>query len=435
MKKFMMILSAAFLLASGAAAQSFDPAAQARRLSGSDAEIADPAKASKAKTWQTRGDVYLEAAQGMGTVLFRGMPLRDLSLMVSQKPASTSEKEIQGSRFKVLSYPGTDVYTTMGDTVAFWKAAEGARPDAAEVSLAAYRKAIELDPKMERRVAGNMKSAMNQLRQEADFAYIEGDLPLAARGFGKVYDNSTPPVFTPDTLAAFNAASLFTNLEDYDQAIRYFLECLKYDFDDEGKVYSFLYNCYQAKGEKENAGAILERGVQKYPDNAVLLENLIAFYHAEGKDPGQIVSITEQALAKDPNNPVYHYSMGILYKNLGEAEKAEASLKQAMELNPDDYAAGLHLAELYLTQAEKAQQAIQDIPVNEQARQDEKLAEMNDYYHRALPLLEKTHTSRPELLPVVETLRSIYFRFREESPEMMQNYTKYNDIFNSMTGR
>ena len=32
----------------------------------------------------------------------------------------------------------------------------------------------------------------------------------------------------------------------------------------------------------------------------------------------------------------------------------------------------------------------------------------------------------------VELLKSLYFRLRDESPEMMDNFNKYNELFKSM---
>jgi tetratricopeptide (TPR) repeat protein len=431
MKKIVLFF-AAFCVAGSALAQ-VNPADLTKKMAASDAAIANASQASKAKTWQTRGDVYLEVGQDVSKYLLPGMSVSTLrnSLRLNN-PESTRQEEHRGVQYKVLTYPGVDIYATPGDTVIFWNVTRELYKDPIGESLAAYRKAIELDPKMENRVKSNMTLALDQYRQNADFAYRQNDLLRAADYFAKIYNNSLPPVFAPDTLAAFNAATLYVNQEDYDNAIKYYLECKKLGYEEDGELYFNLYYCYNAQDDKDKAAAILEEGVQKYPENSKLLESLIIVYTASGKDPGDIIKLTEAAIANDPNNATNYNTMGLIYKNLGDNEKAEAALLKAAEMDPNNASAALNLADLYLNLAEKARVEWNEIPYNEKARQDAKLAERNDYYRKALPLLEKVQTLVPDLPPVVERLRYIYFNFRDEGPEMEQNYKKYYDLFQTL---
>lgn len=438
MKKFLLFTAASLLLGVSAQAQKalvVDEDILNRRMANSDAEIADPSKASKAKTWQVRGDIFLEVGQGMGKYLFRTMPVREIYMLFQEDPNSTVEEEVRGVRYKRLSYPGTDIYTTMGDSVAFWKVTEHIREGAIDTALNAYERAIALDPKMARRVEENMKLAMNQLRQDADFAYQSGSMLAAATSFGSIYDHSVPPVFTRDTLAAYNAAQLFAGEQHYDEAIGYYLDCLKQGMTDDGNIHYSLYICYNAAEQPDQAAAILEEGVQKFPNNARLLESLVNLYVSQGKDPKEIIPATEAALTKDPNNTGLLYSLGVLQKNLEDYPKAEETFQKILKLDPDNFNAVFNLADLYLRQAEKARKELEDVPTNEPARRDEKTKEVDGYFRKAIPLLEQSYTARPDVGVIVQLLRSIYFRFRDESPEMQANYDKYDAVFKSLEGQ
>ena len=60
------------------------------------------------------------------------------------------------------------------------------------------------------------------------------------------------------------------------------------------------------------------------------------------------------------------------------------------------------------------------------------MAKLNEAYAKALAPLEKAHSINPEEPITVELLKSLYFRLRDESPEMMDNFNKYNELFKSM---
>jgi len=63
---------------------------------------------------------------------------------------------------------------------------------------------------------------------------------------------------------------------------------------------------------------------------------------------------------------------------------------------------------------------------------DAEMAKLNEAYAKALAPLEKAHSINPEEPITVELLKSLYFRLRDESPEMMDNFNKYNELFKSM---
>ena len=432
MKKIVLFFSALCLVGSSALAQ-INTADLTKKMAASDAAIANEAQAAKARTWQSRGDLYLEVGQGISKFMLPAMPASSLKAFLKEDPKSTRVEEVRGEQQKILTYPDVEVYTNMGDTVLSWKMTKELHEDAIGESLAAYRKAIELDAKMANRVKPNMTMALDQYRQNADFAYRQGDMLRAAGYFAKVYDNSLPPVFEVDTASAFNAATLYANQQDYEKALKYYLECKKLGYDEEGEIYFSLYFCYNALDDKEKAAAILEEGVQKYPENSKVLESLITVYTEVGKDPAEIIKLTEAAIANDPTNPINYNTMGLIYRSLGDNEKAEASMLKSLELDPNNAGVQLNLADLYLNLAQKAHDEWNEIPFNEKARQDAKLKERNDYYRKSLPLLEKVQAAYPNLYPVVERLRFIYFNLRDESQEMMGNYNKYNELFKTLS--
>jgi Flp pilus assembly protein TadD len=49
---------------------------------------------------------------------------------------------------------------------------------------------------------------------------------------------------------------------------------------------------------------------------------------------GQAVRRFEQSVAVNPENPVYHYHLGLAYSKSGDIERARRSLQAALKLQP-----------------------------------------------------------------------------------------------------
>jgi hypothetical protein len=101
-------------------------------------------------------------------------------------------------------------------------------------------------------------------------------------------------------------------------------------------------------------------------------------------------------LERDENNFYANYSLGALYFN----KAVQIQNKAGMELDDKKYA--------------------------------EMVKEMDVYFGLALPYLERAYELKNSEVAVVESLKSIYFRLREKSPEMQQKYEFFNSKLQGM---
>jgi len=438
MKRIMMLLVAAVTLTSAATAQlrvkMGDEAAIKKRIATSDAAIQDPKKSSKASTWLVRGDLFYEAGLGAAIGLYNGMMMSEI-IMLYETPDKETEEKMKDKTYKKLSYPDFDAYIADDMRLHFWRLKKSIVDNAFDIAQDAYEKAYEIDPKQKKKIQTQLDQMLNVFKQNADLSFSMGDYPEAAKFYARTYDLTSRPIIDqPDTLSAFNAGYIYLVSKEYEPAIKYLKEAEKLGYTQDGDVYSYLYSAYMMKEQPEpqNAEQVLKDGILKNPENSKLIEALIMHYTSRGEDASQIIPMVEEAVKKDPNNHTFHFGLGLIYDELGDYDKAADSFTKALALAPDDFGTNYNLAALYIRKADAMLPEINEIPRNDVTRFDEKMAEFNAFYRQALPLLERAHELRPEQGSIIELLKSIYFRFRDESPEMMQSYEKYNEMFKAL---
>lgn len=70
------------------------------------------------------------------------------------------------------------------------------------------------------------------------------------------------------------------------------------------------------------------------PDQAAVSDTLGWIYYKKDR-PEQAIAALRDSIAKEPQNPVYHFHLGLAYAKAGEGAKARVALERALELRPD----------------------------------------------------------------------------------------------------
>jgi len=439
MKKIMMLLVAALTLSSAATAQTakLDVEGLKKKLASSDADIAHAKKSLKAATWVNRGNVYYQATMAPTANIFKGMSINDATLVLGE-PTEKRVETVGTRTYEVWVYPHFDAYISQQEgAVHFWKPKTVIVENGLETAYDAYLKAIELDPSQAEKVKPSLVQIMKEGHvQNADLSFSSGNYADAAKSFAKAYELSVNPLINePDTMSAYYAGYIALVNEDFPTAKKY-LELVKemgYEGEPaDGELYFLMYHTYDGLKDSVMMENVLKEGVAKYPANSKLNEALVFYYTSTGQDATVMIPVMQQALANDPNNFVFHFGLGLVYSNLEDFDNTIASFAKSAQLNPEDFSSHYNLAVTYIRRADAMLPEIQAIPMNEQARYEEKLGEFNTEYRKALPELEIAHKLKPEDPTVIELLKNIYFRFRDESPEMMANYEKFDALFKGM---
>ncbi len=427
-----MLVVAALALSSVATAQfRLDEAGLKKKIASADADVQDSKKGARAATWITRGNAYYNADVAPTAPLRGGMSATEINLVVG-KAAETREETIGPDVYQVWVYPHFDLYLS-GDQLVFWKQKTVIVSDGLQRAFESYVKAAELDPKQTEKMREEVTRLIDQANQFAYNDFVSRDFGSAVSDFVQAYDFSTAPLInTPDTAALYNAGYISVLSQKYDEAIKYLEQAKEMGYGNDGEVFLYLYHAYNGKEDVAGAERVLKEGMIAFPANDQLLEALIVLYSNTGQDPSQIIPLVQEAISRNPDDYALQFSLGLIYNKLEQFDQAVEQYKKAFELNPQDFASAFNIGLTYQLQADAMLPQINAIPYNQTALIEQKTAEFNALYKESIPYFERAYTLNPTDRTTVEILRSIFFRLRDESPEMMQNYEKYNEILKSL---
>lgn len=176
----------------------------------------------------------------------------------------------------------------------------------------------------------------------------------------------------------------------------------------EPDLYETLSTLLLNAKKNDEALAIIEKGLAKYPNNAKLKEYQGSALYASGNTDKFMANLKEQ-LAKNPNDATNWYNLGVLQsKNPATTADAIASFTKAIELQPT--MANAHQNLVYTVIGDDAK-AVEDINALRKTKPDEAttlIEARRERFNKALPYAEKWYQTNPESIDAVTTLRDIY---------------------------
>ena len=349
-----------------------------------------------------------------------------------QNPEEGTET-INGVEYVKYSNAYLDVYLK-DMMVQFWRVKRNFVDGALEKGVAAYQKAYELDPKnAEAKVKTGLEKIANSYKETADNYYTEADYAHASDVFAAAYElQKQAPLNKIDTVCCFNAGYLYTFLEKYDLGEKYLSQAIENGYESNGDSYDYLFLCYYKQKNYESAEQTLLAGISKFPQNSAILEHLISLHGEMGKDPNTIIPYIERGIESDPNNAVLWNGLGGVYDKLGENEKAIEAFMKARELDPEGYETNYNYALMVIRMADKKTEEFNKKSFTSTEERDAAMKELDAAYEKAIEPLEKALAKKPQDAVTVELLKSVCFRLRDNSPEMMSKFEKYDAMFKSM---
>lgn len=296
--------------------------------------------------------------------------------------------------------------------------------DPLQEALAAYEKALSLDPKgtTEKQLKlnntyvllGNDFITQGVQRFEAqDFAgalkSFESNIKLA---------NTSLYIGIPDTGIYFNAGLAAFNGKMYEKAIEHFQKCA--DMKYEGTMpYFLIYSCYKELNDIAKAEATLKKAFELFPNNQDVILNLVDFYMANDKLT-EAFSYLNMAKSQKENDYTLYWAEGVLYMKQEKYDEAIASLKKSIELKDDEYNTQFNLGVCFYNKAaamfQKANE-IMDVPKYEAA-----IKEANSVFVQAIPYFEKAAQIKIDDPDSLRNLKELYFRLRLVYPEFQAKY-------------
>jgi len=119
----------------------------------------------------------------------------------------------------------------------------------------------------------------------------------------------------------------------------------------------FLAFVYDNLGDRDKAEEMYLDLLKAYPEEPLFLNNLAYLYAVEGRNLQQALSMVKQAVEAQPENASYLDTMGWVYYQLGNYEKAREYVERALDANRENAEVLDHLGDIYmkLGQTDRAQ--------------------------------------------------------------------------------
>lgn len=451
MKKLVLMAMAAMLFAMPAAnAQKVNADAARSKMAKSDAEIADAKKNAKASTWINRGKIYFDAFAEPTKDLFRDAPEMALRMTMGNPQSVDTDAQINGTPVTVWNYEWVKVYL-MGDKAVAWEQTKSIGDNLYQTAIDAYKKAYEIDPKQEAKVAAGLQSITDALLMAGETNMNIGKYAEAAKLYADAYAaQSILPSQKADPTYLYYAGYLMTitaSLSEGEAAVAAFTDGEKYCneaiaagySDEEGNIYYYLFHCYYGQQEKgrdeyfaKAKNALLE-GIKLYPKNEKILDGLMQFYTAEEGvgDPAELVDMIDATLANDPDSYDLWFGRGRVFNKLKNYDECIASFEKCAELRPDTFEPYFYTGYFFI---EKGNAMLDELNRNTNMSSqayNEAANAINAVYAEAIPWLEKAYEIKPDDEGTVEYLKNICFRLRDEEG-IKAKYDKYKAAFDAM---
>jgi len=392
------------------------------KLKKSNAEIQDPKKNTKAKTWVTRGVLMTEIYNFHNQYLRKGMAQTEVKLFFKEpKEIKTFDDGTEEFIYDRITLNFTNkILDTWKETVKIFETP-------LQESRMSFEKAISLDP--EGKETKTIKEGLSFLKlayeTESVFAYNDKNYTEAYNNFSQILEINKFPMFEnlKDTIVMYNTGRAAYEMKDYTKAVELFTEVKDLGLQ-EPFLYIFLKNSYLGMGDTIKGEALLDEGFKKYPSNESILIELINYYLVS-QQSDKALNFLSIARQSDPTNVSYIFAEGTILDKMGEFEKAKSMYLNCLEIDPKFYNAAFNLGVLHYNKAVKMYDEMVNISDN-QEYEKAKLAG-DEMFKAAIPYMEKAHEIDVNTREPLETLRTLYLRL-----QMTEKYEEVNNLLKTM---
>lgn len=176
----------------------------------------------------------------------------------------------------------------------------------------------------------------------------------------------------------------------------------------EPDLYETLATLYLNAKKNDEAVALIEKGLAKYPNNAKLKSYLGTAYYQAGNNEKFMASLKEE-VTKNPNNAESWYNLGVMQsKDPAMADQAMASFQKAIQLNPKNANAYQNIVYTVLGDEEKTVKEINALRKSDPDKATTLIEARKERFNKALPYAEKWYQEMPDDINAVTTLKEIY---------------------------
>ncbi|MDR0728548.1 MAG: tetratricopeptide repeat protein [Prevotellaceae bacterium] len=403
------------------------------KIAKSDTEIADPKKGADPKTWINRAQLFKDIYDAPRKNLVPGIAQLQVKLLFKDEKFRTDNVEIDGTAYEILRSADKKLYFDESGVLAFWVIEDKVVNDPLLKAGDAYEKAYELDVKgsQTKKIKEGLTILSYNLLQEGSAAYTLHEYDKSLRCFeNAIKITGHPTINMIDSANVYNTGLVARLAGNDEKAIEYFGKAIEIGYEAQGNAYANYASLLREQGDTLKSMEVLNQAFIKYPKNQDILIQLINAYMSAGSDLSAALPFIKEAQQNEPDNASLFNAEGIIYEQLKEVEKAFESYTKALELDPDFFASQYSIGALFYNQAVELQNEAGNELDDAKYRQLDEA--MKAAFKRALPYLVRAHELMPEERSIVETVRGIYYRFREESPDMNERFEYFSKMLETM---
>ena len=307
--------------------------------------------------------------------------------------------------------------------------------DAAMTAFKAWVKAKELSVK-----SYETKDALSAMTETSRSLNNYGLKAYESNDFKSAYEQFEAVVKIDQMVKAGGLQSIFPNEEDLkkqkylvaacainanllEEAAPYLEELRSANYP-ESYIYEGLFRYYVEK-DSAKAEMVLEEGRKKFPNETSLLFTEINHFLKKGR-LNDLVDKLKVAIEKEPNNVSVYTTLGNVYDNLCQADWEKGNLEKgnehyanaekyyldASKINPTDFNTLYSIGALYYNRAafisKEANKLSSDYTKEGTRKYNEKKAEMELYFDKALPFFERAEKVDPKDKNTLIALKEIY---------------------------
>lgn len=280
-------------------------------------------------------------------------------------------------------------------------------PDALKKAFDGYQKCLEYDEKgtYKMQVLQDMVIISNNFYAKGIELYKQNDFVNAYAEFNEAItvNNSIDNL---DTMAVYAAAMSAFSGKMYTEATTGYKELIELGYNN-SSIYGDLATIYKEEEKIEEAKAVLQQGIEKFPNDANILFAKINILLVEEKYE-EVIAALASAIELDPENYTLYFVQGQSYESMKDEENARKGYEKALEIKPDYSDALYNMGALHFNKGVEIAMRANDLPYDAEEEYNKLKEEAIVEYLAAEPYFEKAFELLPEDQNLIKSLQQIY---------------------------
>lgn len=322
-----------------------------------------------------------------------------------------------------------------------------------DIAIDSYKKLKEVDSNKNSKFVKQAEEEMNIVASKVVNKAIEDNNTNNYKGATKRF-NQAFEMNSKDTIYLYYAATTAVSSKDYPTATDFYKKLIDLGYNGNESYYTAVD---KTSGETQNFGKdskmrdlmvkqgthITPKFVKEDSKRPEIIKNLALIYYQEGKydlaekavmdarkanpndmnllltqmdlylksnNMGKYEELAKEALAKNPNDDVLLYNLGVTSYQAGKLDAAKGYYEQAIRINPKNENAYLNMAFIKLQPDEEITNKMNKLGMSaaDNKKYDQYQKQKQAIYRDAMNDLEKVLTINPDNQEAVQTLRNIY---------------------------